>query len=179
METEEKAKEASSELEKKEKTKVKKAEEVEKPEEEVEAEEVEAEEVEKPEEEVEAEEVEKPEEEVEAEEVEEKEEIKEKAPKKRRGERRAGKEAVTGVLERVYTIPFRCVKNIPKNRRARRAIKEIRIFTQRHMKSDNIWIDNRVNALVWARGAEKPPSKIKVKATKFDDGLVEVVPLEE
>ena len=150
METEEKAKEASSELEKKEKTKVKKAEEVE-----------------------------KPEEDVEAEEVEEKEEIKEKAPKKRRGERRAGKEAVTGVLERVYTIPFRCVKNIPKNRRARRAIKEIRIFTQRHMKSDNIWIDNRVNALVWARGAEKPPSKIKVKATKFDDGLVEVVPLEE
>jgi large subunit ribosomal protein L31e len=155
METEEKAKEVSSELEKKEKTKVKKAEEVE------------------------AEEVEKPEEEVEAEEVEEKEEIKEKAPKKRRGERRAGKEAVTGVLERVYTIPFKCVKNIPKNRRARRAIKEIRIFTQRHMKSDNIWIDNRVNALVWARGAEKPPSKIKVKATKFDDGLVEVVPLEE
>jgi large subunit ribosomal protein L31e len=179
METEEKAKEVSSELEKKEKTKVKKAEEVEaeeveKPEEEVEKPE---EEVEKPEEEVEAEEVE--EEEVEAEEVEEEEEIKEKAPKKRRGERRAGKEAVTGVLERVYTIPFRCVKNIPKNRRARRAIKEIRIFTQRHMKSDNIWIDNRVNALVWARGAEKPPSKIKVKATKFDDGLVEVVPLEE
>jgi LSU ribosomal protein L31E len=141
------------------KAQVKKEEEVEKPEEEVEEKEEEVEEKE--------EEVEKPEEEV------------EKAPERKRGERRAGKEAVTGVLERVYTIPFKCVKNIPKNRRARRAIKEIRIFTQRHMKSDNIWIDNRVNALVWARGAEKPPSKIKVKATKFDDGLVEVVPLEE
>ena len=103
--------------------------------------------------------------------------IKEKAPKRKKG--KAGKEDVTGILERVYTIPFDRVRNVPKTQRARRAIKTIRKFVKRHMKSDNIWIDNRVNALIWARGAEKPPARIKVKTTKFDDGLVEVVPLEE
>jgi large subunit ribosomal protein L31e len=88
------------------------------------------------------------------------------------------KERGEGILERVYTIPVD-FKNIPKKQRARRAIKEIELFVQRHMKSDSVWIDNRINEIIWARGAENPPSKIKVKATKFEDGLVEVVPLEE
>ena len=120
---------------------------------------------------------EEPKKEIEAKVESEEEPKKEKAPKKKRG--KAGKEDVTGILERVYTIPFERVRNVPKTQRARRAIKTIRKFVKRHMKSDNIWIDNRVNALIWARGAAKPPSKIKVKTTKFDDGLVEVVPLEE
>jgi len=50
---------------------------------------------------------------------------------------------------------------------------------QKHMKSESVWIDNRVNEIIWARGAGNPPSSIKVKATKFEDGLVEVVPLEK
>ncbi|MDY6984851.1 MAG: 50S ribosomal protein L31e [Candidatus Thermoplasmatota archaeon] len=87
-------------------------------------------------------------------------------------------EAERGILERVYTIPID-FKNIPKKQRARRAIKEVEHFIERHMKSDSVWIDNRINEIIWARGAENPPSRIKVKATKFEDGLVEVVPLEE
>jgi large subunit ribosomal protein L31e len=84
-----------------------------------------------------------------------------------------------GVLERVYTISFASLKNIPKKQRARRSVKEIEIFMQKHMKSESIWIDNRVNEIIWMRGAGKPPSSVKVKATKFEDGLVEVVPLEK
>lgn len=87
-------------------------------------------------------------------------------------------EAERGILERVYTIPID-LKNIPKKQRARRAMKEIELFIKRHMKSDSVWMDNRINEIIWARGAENPPSRIKVKATKFEDGLVEVVPLEE
>jgi large subunit ribosomal protein L31e len=87
-------------------------------------------------------------------------------------------EREAGILERVYTIPL-ALKNIPKKQRARRAVKEIELYIQKHMKSDSVWIDNRLNEMIWARGAEKPPSSIKVKATKFEDGLVEVVPLEE
>jgi len=90
----------------------------------------------------------------------------------------AVKERGEGILERVYTISID-IKNIPKKQRARRAMKEIELFIEKHMKSDSVWVDNRINELVWERGAEKPPSKIKVKATKFEDGLVEVVPLEE
>ena len=90
----------------------------------------------------------------------------------------AVKERGEGILERVYTISID-IKNIPKKQRARRAMKEIELFIEKHMKSDSVWVDNRINELVWKRGAEKPPSKIKVKATKFEDGLVEVVPLEE
>jgi len=88
-------------------------------------------------------------------------------------------EKTVEVLERVYTVPLSCVKRVPKNQRARRAVKELRSFMKKHMKSDRIWIDNRVNTLLWSRGAEKPPSKIRVKATKFEDELVEVVPIEE
>jgi large subunit ribosomal protein L31e len=89
-----------------------------------------------------------------------------------------GGERGAGILERVYTIPI-MLKSIPKKQRARRAVKEIELYIQKHMKSDSVWIDNRLNEMVWARGAEKPPASIKVKATKFEDGLVEVVPLEE
>ncbi len=39
---------------------------------------------------------------------------------------------------------------------------------------DNIWIDPPVNKAIWNRGREKIPSKIRVRAIKFEDDLVEV-----
>jgi large subunit ribosomal protein L31e len=46
----------------------------------------------------------------------------------------------------------------------------------RHMKAEekNVWIDTKVNEAIWSRSIQKPPSKIMVKAVKFEDGLVEV-----
>lgn len=79
--------------------------------------------------------------------------------------------------EIIYTIPLRVVKNVPRTKRAPRAIKEVKKFISRHMKTplEDIWIDQPLNEAIWARGIQKPPSRIKVMAIKFkEDGLVEV-----
>jgi len=39
---------------------------------------------------------------------------------------------------------------------------------------EDVWIDSSTNEEIWSRGVTKPPSKIKVKAIKFEDGIVEV-----
>ena len=78
--------------------------------------------------------------------------------------------------EVVFTIPLRKMKIVPYTIRANRAIIEIRKYIMRHMKTDeeNVWIDTKVNEAIWSRSIQKPPSKIIVKAVKFEDGLVEV-----
>lgn len=82
-------------------------------------------------------------------------------------------------MERVYTIPLRDVKKAPRTIRAAKAMRYIRSFLQKHMKSDDIIIDASINEKVWERGIQKIPSKIKVKAVKDeDDGSVEAT-LEE
>lgn len=86
-------------------------------------------------------------------------------------------------LERVFTVPLTVTKQIPKTKRAPRAIKEIKEFIRQHMidkgsdkeeQLKDVWIDFRVNELIWARGIENPPRKIRVKAIRFEDGLIEV-----
>ena len=79
-------------------------------------------------------------------------------------------------IERVITVPLKATKMAPRSRRAKRAVKEVREFIARHMKAeeDKVWIDTKVNEKLWERGIQNPPSKISVKATKFDDGTVEV-----
>ena len=73
-------------------------------------------------------------------------------------------------------IPLRATKQAPRTRRAKRAVKEVREIVMRHMKVDaeHVWIDASVNEKLWENGIRNPPSKITVKAVKFDDGLVEV-----
>jgi len=89
-------------------------------------------------------------------------------------------------LERVYTIPLTITKRVPRTKRAPRAIKEIKEFVRKHMmekttlKSEDeeekkdVWVDYRLNELIWSRGIENPPSKVRVKAIRFEDGLIEV-----
>ena len=78
--------------------------------------------------------------------------------------------------ESVYVIPLIKTKTVPTTERSRRAIKEIRAYVARHMKAeeDSVWIDPKVNESIWARGKTAPPSKVRVKAVRFEDGLVEV-----
>lgn len=79
-------------------------------------------------------------------------------------------------IERIMVIPLRKTKQAPRTRRANRAVKEVRETVQRHMRvtADNVWIDASVNERIWENGMRNPPSKITVKAVKFEDGLVEV-----
>jgi len=75
-------------------------------------------------------------------------------------------------VERVYTINLGKVLLSPNNQRAKRAINMIREFAIRHMKSENVKMEEDVSHLVWARGIRHPPRKIRVKLTKDDDGAV-------
>ena len=79
-------------------------------------------------------------------------------------------------IERVITVPLKATKMAPRSRRAKRAVKEVRELIARYMKADEdkVWIDTKLNEKLWERGIQKPPSRITVKATKFDDGTVEV-----
>jgi large subunit ribosomal protein L31e len=77
-------------------------------------------------------------------------------------------------LERIYTIPLRHAHHGKASKRADRAIKDVRTFLERHMKSEQIWVSNEINETLWARGKYTIPSKIRVRATRFADGVVEV-----
>ncbi len=80
------------------------------------------------------------------------------------------------VVERVYTIGIRQkMKKYPRWLRAKKSVKYVRKFLSRHMKvdPDNVKIDASINEKLWERGAEKPPARIRVRAVKFDDGIVE------
>jgi large subunit ribosomal protein L31e len=72
-------------------------------------------------------------------------------------------------VERVYIIPLRKAKRKPRSRRANAAIKVIKEFLQRHMKVENVKIDNKLNEFIWERGMHKIPSRVKVKAIKAEN----------
>lgn len=81
-------------------------------------------------------------------------------------------------MERVYIIPLRDVKRVPRTIRSPKAVRLVREFLKKHMKAENIKIDNSVNEKIWERGIQKVPPKIKVKATKEEDGSVSVTLVE-
>jgi len=78
-------------------------------------------------------------------------------------------------LERIYIIPLRRAKIGPTSRAAPRAVDDVRHFLMRHMKVEqkNVWIDDSLNKEIWAHGKFWVPSKIRVRAVKFEDGVVE------
>ena len=81
--------------------------------------------------------------------------------------------------EQVYVIPLRDVKRVPCYKRAIAAIKDIRSYLEHHMKSDDVKLDKSINEAVWARGSQKPPRRIRVRAMKFEDGQVQAELAEE
>jgi large subunit ribosomal protein L31e len=74
--------------------------------------------------------------------------------------------------EQIYVIPLRDTKRAPRWRRANTAIKDIRSFLVRHMKTETVKLDASINEKVWERGSEKPPRRIRVRGRKVDEGEV-------
>jgi len=74
--------------------------------------------------------------------------------------------------ERVYTINLGKVLLSPNNQRAKRAINMIKEFTRRHMKTEEVKIEEDVSHLIWSRGIKHPPRKIRIKMTRTDEGYV-------
>ncbi|RLE51924.1 MAG: 50S ribosomal protein L31e [Candidatus Methanomethylicota archaeon] len=86
----------------------------------------------------------------------------------------SGEEGAKIVEERIYVVPFRIAFFVPRPKRVPRAIRFLRSFVQRHMKTDKVWISPEVNEAIWSRGKKKPPRRIKVRAVKEEDGTVKV-----
>ena len=84
------------------------------------------------------------------------------------------------ILEREYIVPLRKGwLKVPKYKRANKAVKTLKEFLARHMKIyDNdlrrIKLDVILNNEIRFRGMKNPPAKLKIKAKKFDDGIVRV-----
>jgi large subunit ribosomal protein L31e len=77
-------------------------------------------------------------------------------------------------LERIFIIPLK-KKNHKSSKAAQTSVKRVKEYLSRHMKVEekNIWMDDSLNNALWSYGKFKMPSKIRVKAVKFDDGIVE------
>ncbi|MBS3155301.1 60S ribosomal protein L31 [Candidatus Woesearchaeota archaeon] len=82
--------------------------------------------------------------------------------------------------ERIYVIPLRrAFLNAPIYKRTKRAVSEIRIFITRHMKVDEVRIGSKLNELLWKKGNENPPAKVKVKTRKIKEGKQEHIKAEQ
>ncbi|MCX6748880.1 MAG: 50S ribosomal protein L31e [Candidatus Pacearchaeota archaeon] len=84
------------------------------------------------------------------------------------------------VLEREYVVNLRNrILYTPRYRRTPKAIKELKKFVARHMKVYDrdlrkIFIDRYLNEEIWFRGIQKPVVKLKIRAKKFESGIVRV-----
>ena len=75
-------------------------------------------------------------------------------------------------LERVHTINLGKVLLSVNTHRATRAINMIKEYARRHMKTEDIKIEEDLAHQIWARGARHPPRKIRVRMSKTDEGYV-------
>ncbi len=77
--------------------------------------------------------------------------------------------------ERIYTVPLRkAYWTGSRLRRSNKAIRVLRKFVERHMKPEEILIQPEVNERIWSRGIQKPPRRVRIRATKNSDNLVRV-----
>ncbi|MHA2385642.1 MAG: 50S ribosomal protein L31e [Candidatus Thorarchaeota archaeon] len=77
--------------------------------------------------------------------------------------------------ERIYTVPLRkAYWTGSRLRRSNRAVRILREFVERHMKPEEVVIQPEVNERIWDRGIQKPPRRIRIRATKNSDNLVRV-----
>ena len=74
--------------------------------------------------------------------------------------------------ERIYVVPLAKARHGPRNKYAKKSIRYLKEFMTRHFKPESLVISQEVNEKIWERGIQKPPRKLKVRATKNVDGLV-------
>lgn len=75
--------------------------------------------------------------------------------------------------EKFYTIPLGSAYSFSRTKRVRKTLGLIREFIARHSKApkDAIKLSNALNLILWKRGIQKPPRKIRIKLI-VEDGIV-------
>jgi large subunit ribosomal protein L31e len=84
-----------------------------------------------------------------------------------------------GTLTRIYTINLGKAWLTPRYRRTDRVVNMIREFAEKHMKTNEVKLDQELNRHVWKKGKANPPRRLRVRMTKDEDGIVIVSPYEE
>eukprot|EP01067_Filipodium_phascolosomae_P000895 Filipodium_phascolosomae@DN1632_c1_g1_i1.p1 len=83
----------------------------------------------------------------------------------------------------------KCVFRIPFKKRAPRAMREIKAFASKHMRTSSVHLDPKVNKFVWSQGIRNVPKRIRVRMSRMNKEdemfqqekmytLVEYVPVE-
>ena len=74
--------------------------------------------------------------------------------------------------ERNYTINLRReFQKAPKYKYSSKAIRSLKEFLKKHMKSDNVIIGKYLNQEIWKNGPRNPPGKVKIKVIKDGDKI--------
>lgn len=75
------------------------------------------------------------------------------------------------VEERLLTVPLGRAYYWTRWRRAEKAVRLLKEHVARHVKAKEVRVSNEVNEALWARGAEKPPRRLKVRVAKDEEGV--------
>ena len=76
-------------------------------------------------------------------------------------------------ITRTYTVPLRRGFNeTPRYKRTNKAVRVLREFLVKHMKSENIRLGDKLNELIWTKGIKNPPPRVKITVTKDKEGIV-------
>jgi large subunit ribosomal protein L31e len=82
--------------------------------------------------------------------------------------------------ERVVTVPLRDAKAEANHKKADKAMKLVRSHLAKHftVEEDAVRLDPSINEAIWERGRSNPPSKLRVRAARFDEEGESVVEAE-
>jgi large subunit ribosomal protein L31e len=82
--------------------------------------------------------------------------------------------------ERVVTVPLRDANAEANHKKADKAMSLIRAHLAKHfsVEEDAVRLDPSINETIWERGRSNPPSKIRVRAARFDEEGESVVEAE-
>ena len=82
--------------------------------------------------------------------------------------------------ERVITVPLRDAKAEAKHKRADKAMKLLREHLAKNfsVSEDEVRLDPSINEAIWEQGRKKPPSKLRVRAARFEEEGESVVEAE-
>ena len=76
-------------------------------------------------------------------------------------------------LTRVYTINLGRAWLTPQHKRTDRVINMIREFAEKHMKSDEVKLEQDLNRQIWSRGKTNPRGKVRGQRVKDEDATLD------
>jgi large subunit ribosomal protein L31e len=82
--------------------------------------------------------------------------------------------------ERVVTVPLRDADAEANHKKADKAMSIVREHLAKHfaVEEDAVRLDPSINEAIWERGRSNPPSKLRVRAARFDEEGESVVEAE-